>query len=85
METKVRGSAIKFGHIKNREKIFVDIPKTDMLFFSLFADKMGWKLDNKQDLWDKYIKNSPENVDLSEEEILEEVKAVRYGKVSNNN
>ena len=64
-----------------RERFFIEIPHTDMFFFKLFADKMGWTLNNRQALWDEYIKNSPENIDLSEEEILEEVRAVRYGKV----
>jgi len=64
-----------------QERIFVDIPQSDMIFFKFFADKMGWTLNSKQALWDEYMKRSPKNVDLSEEEILEEVRAVRYGKV----
>ena len=64
-----------------RERFFVDIPPTDMLFFQLFADKMGWTVNRKQALWDKYIESSPQNVSLSEEEIMEEVRAVRYAKV----
>jgi len=65
---------------REREKVFVDLPQSDMDFFQIFADKMGWFVDKKQNLWDKYIKNSPQNVDLSEDEIMEEVRAVRYGK-----
>ena len=61
-----------------REKILVDIPQTDMIFFKLFADKLGWQFNSRQSLWDEYIKNSPENADLSEEEIMEEVRAARY-------
>ena len=64
-----------------RERIFVDLPQSDMILFQLFADKMGWLVDKKQNLWDRYIQNSPQNVDLSDEEIMEEVRAVRYGKV----
>ena len=30
------------------------------------------------------MKNSPENIDLSDDEIMEEVRAVRYGKVQDN-
>ena len=66
---------------KTRERIFVDLPQSDVDFFQLFAKKMGWLVDKKQNLWDKYIQNSPQNVDLSDEEIMEEVRAVRYGKV----
>ena len=57
----------------------VDIPQTDMIFFKLFADKMGWAVDNKESLWNEYIKNSPKNADITDEEIMEEVRAVRYG------
>jgi hypothetical protein len=42
---------------------------------------MGWYVENQQTMWDKYILNSPHNVDLTDEEIMEEVRAVRYGKM----
>ena len=48
-----------------RERVFVDLPQSD----------------KRQNLWDKYIQNSPQDIDLSDEEIMEEVRAVRYGKV----
>ena len=68
-----------------REKILVEIPQSDLIFFRLFANKFGWQINNKQTLWDEFIKNSPENVQLSDEEIMEEIRAVRYGEVQNNN
>ena len=64
-----------------REKVFIDLPQSDMKFLQLFANKMGWFVDKQQNLWDKYVQNSPQNVDLSDEEIMEEVRVVRYGKV----
>ena len=67
------------------EKILVDVPQADMVFFKLFADKLGWQFNSKQNLWEEYMKNSPGNVDLSEDEIMEAVSAVRYGKVQDNN
>jgi hypothetical protein len=63
------------------ENVCVQMPQSDMAFFQLFADKMGWMVENRQNLWDKYIQNSPQNIDLTDEEIMEEVRAVRYGKV----
>jgi hypothetical protein len=63
------------------EGVYVEMPQSDMVFFQLFADKMGWLVSRKQDLWKKYIKNSPKNVPLTDEEIMEEVRAVRYAKV----
>jgi len=63
------------------ENIYVKMPQSDMGFFQHFAEKMGWSVENKQTMWDKYIRNSPQNVDLTDEEIMEEVRAVRYGKI----
>ena len=63
------------------ENIYVKMPQSDMGFFQYFAEKMGWFVENKQTVWDKYIQNSPQNVDLTDEEIMEEVRAVRYGKM----
>ena len=62
------------------EDIYVRMPQSDIRFFQQFAKKMGWLIENKQTLWDNYIKNSPTNVELTEEEIMEEVRAVRYAK-----
>jgi hypothetical protein len=74
----------KIGNGEATEKIFVCIPQSDAVFFKLFADKMGWSVDNRQMLWDSYLENSPQNVDLSDDDIMEEVKAVRYAKTENN-
>jgi hypothetical protein len=63
------------------ENIYVKMPQSDMRFFQHFAEKMGWSVENKQTMWDKYILNSPQNVDLTDEEIMEEVRSVRYGKM----
>jgi len=41
-------------------------------------------VDIPQSDWKEYMKNAPKNVDLSEEEIMEEVRAVRYGKAQSN-
>ena len=66
-----------------REKILVDIPQSDLMFFKFFADKLGWQIKRRQTLWDEFIENSPENETLTDDEIMEEVKAVRYAKVQN--
>ena len=62
------------------EDIYVRMPQSDIRFFQQFAKKMGWLVENKQTLWDNYIKNRPTNVDLTDEEIMDEVRAVRYSK-----
>ena len=61
-------------------EIYVKMPQSDMVFFQLFADKMGWQVENKNDLLRQYIASRPKNVDLTDEEIMEEVRNVRYAK-----
>ena len=62
------------------EEIYVKLPQSDVVFFQLFADKMGWLIENKANLLHKYIASRPQNIDLTEEDIIEEVRAVRYAK-----
>jgi hypothetical protein len=80
MIAELKKKSIIPTHRMVREKILVDIPQSDMIFFKLIADKVGWQFKSRQNLWDEYLKNSPKNIDLSEEEIIDEVRAVRYGK-----
>ena len=84
MEATTKKKSITSNRGMPREKILLDIPQSDMAFFRLFVDKFGWRFTNKQMLWKEYMNSSPKNVDLSEEEIMEEVRAVRYGKVQGN-
>ncbi|MDR2680207.1 MAG: hypothetical protein LBC47_05285 [Tannerella sp.] len=63
------------------EKVFVDMPVSDLTFFKQFADKMGWKVTVRQNLWNEYINSCPKDVDLSDDDIMAEVKAIRYGKM----
>jgi hypothetical protein len=41
---------------------------------------VGWKVNTPQNLWNEYIKTCPKDVELSDEDIMAEVRAVRYGK-----
>jgi hypothetical protein len=66
------------------EKISVNVPRSDMMFFKYFVDKMGWTVNTRKNLWDEYIKESPKGVNLSDDDIMAEVRAVRYGKASAN-
>ena len=58
----------------------LNIPKSDMRFLVELVSKMGWKAETKESALQKYIASRPKNVKLSDEEILSEVYAVRYGK-----
>ena len=62
------------------KEIFVKMPQTDIRFFQQFAKKMGWMIEDRNDLLHQYIASRPQNVDLTDEDIMEEVRAVRYAK-----
>lgn len=59
---------------------YVNIPQADTAFFEELMKKMGWSCQTKESLLENYLKLRPADADLSEEEILEELSAVRYGE-----
>lgn len=60
--------------------VFLSIPKSDIKFFKELAKKMGWNIDIREDFLKDYIASRPKKVNLSEEEILAELKTIRYGE-----
>ncbi len=58
--------------------VFLSIPKSDIKFFKELAKKMGWDIDIREDFLKDYIASRPKKVNLSEEEILAELKTIRY-------
>ncbi len=42
--------------------------------------KMGWTVSDKEAVLDRYIQSRPENIEISDEEILQELNSVRYDK-----
>ena len=60
--------------------VFLSIPKSDIKFFKELAKKMGWDIDIREDFLKDYIASRPKRVNLSEEELLAELNAIRYEK-----
>ena len=60
--------------------VFLSIPKSDIKFFKELAKKMGRDIDIREDFLKDYIASRPKRVNLSEEEILAELNAIRYEK-----
>jgi len=60
--------------------VHLNVPKSEIQFFRELVTKMGWVVDTRESALQKYISSRPKNVKLSDEEILSEVYAVRYGK-----
>jgi hypothetical protein len=62
------------------QNIYLNVPQSEIGFIMTLAQKMGWEVETKTDLLRRYIASRPKNVNLSDEEIMEEVNAVRYSK-----
>lgn len=57
---------------------YINIPLSDWKFFKELVRKMGWEVQTREELLDSFIESCPENPPLSDEEIMNEVRAVRY-------
>ena len=58
-------------------QVVLSIPTEEVNFISLLAKKMGWKLETKESLLNKFVQSCPKNVDITDQEIQNEVNAVR--------
>ena len=61
-------------------QIVLSIPNGEVPFLSSLAQKMGWNMQTRQNLVEKFIASCPTGSDITDEEIQAEVNAVRYGK-----
>jgi hypothetical protein len=60
------------------QNIYLNVPQTEVGFIMTLAEKMGWEIETKADLLRKYIATRPKNATVSDEDILLELKAIRY-------
>lgn len=62
------------------QTVNVGIPSSEMKLFQELAKKMGWEIRTPERVLDAFIASCPKNVDLTDDEILEEVNKVRYNR-----
>ena len=60
--------------------VYVNVPAVDWSLFRELIRKFGWQAETREQLLDRFIISRPVNPDISEEEIMDEVRAVRYAK-----
>ena len=51
--------------------VYLNIPRTDWILF-------GWQSETREQMLEEFMQTRPRNVNLSEEDIMNEVRAVRY-------
>ena len=60
--------------------VYVNVPAADWSLFRELIRKFGWQTETREQLLDRFVSTRPVNSAISEEEIMDEVRAVRYAK-----
>lgn len=60
--------------------VYVNVPKADWSLFRELVRKFGWQTETREQLLNRFVESRPELPTLSEDDIMDEVRAVRYGK-----
>lgn len=61
-------------------QVILSIPNDEVNFIRQLAQKMGWAFEKKDDVLTRFISSVPKNIDISDEDIMEAVNEIRYGK-----
>ena len=64
----------------NTQGIYLNVPLTDWVLLKELIRKFGWQAETREQLLERFVKSRSNKDLLSEEEIMEEVNAVRYEK-----
>lgn len=58
--------------------VYLNIPRTDWTLFQELVNRFGWQYETREQMLEEFMKTRPQNVNLSEEDIMNEVRAIRY-------
>jgi hypothetical protein len=64
----------------NTQGIYINVPMTDWVLLKELIRKFGWQAETREQLLERFTKSRSDKDLLTDEEIMEEVNAVRYGK-----
>ena len=60
--------------------VYVNVPAVDWSLFRELIRKFGWQAETREQLLDRFTSSRLAEPAMSDEEIMDEVKAVRYAK-----
>ena len=60
--------------------VYVNVPAVDWSLFRELIRKFGWQAETREQLLDRFVSSRPASPAISEDEIMDEVRAVRYAK-----
>ena len=58
--------------------VYLNIPRTDWILLQELVNRFGWQSETREQMLEEFMQTRPSNVNLSEEDIMNEVRAVRY-------
>lgn len=61
-----------------QQGVFLNVPKADWSLLRELIRKFGWQAETREQMLDRFIGTRPTESPLSEEEIMDEVNAVRH-------
>ena len=59
--------------------VYLNVPMSDWSLLKELIRKFGWQSETREQLLDRFIASRPQQPSLTEQEIMDEVSAVRYG------
>lgn len=63
-----------------QQGVFINVPLSDWGLLKELIRKFGWQSETREQLLDRFIASRPQQPMLTEEDIMEEVRAVRYDR-----
>ena len=58
--------------------VYLNIPRADWTLLQELISRFGWQSETREQMLEEFMQTRPMNVDLTEEDIMNEVRAVRY-------
>lgn len=64
----------------NTQFVYLNIPRSDWQLLKDLSKKLGWQAETSEQRLEAFVKSRPKALELSEDDIMNEVNAIRYGK-----
>ena len=68
------------AHNVTTQGVYVNVPTVDWSLFRELIRKFGWQAETRVQMLDRFVSTRPSNPGLSEKEIMDEVRAIRYAE-----
>lgn len=60
--------------------VYLNVPRTDWTLLQELINRFGWQSETREEMLDEFLQTRPSVTDLTEDDIMNEVSAVRYAK-----